>query len=240
MVRRRFGRQDRRQVAMNALSRIVVTASKQIESRVPSRDFGWADALAFADTVASQPTWHAVVTERMFPTSQDAAAFVPALLTYIEKPMRVALIGSHRDVVERAAENFRSHAPWHEFIAAGGFSGQGNVLDDVRALEPHILLVAIESSKQEKWVDRNIALEHGRLVIAVDDFVVREFSPSPALFRRLGLFWLHRFAAEAGRRRAYHAFRWKPIKRGRDLAGVSEQHFESPQAHRGASRISRE
>ncbi|MDK1478328.1 WecB/TagA/CpsF family glycosyltransferase [Sinorhizobium sp. 6-117] len=223
---------------MNAVSRIAAITFKRIASSTPPRDFGWADALAFADTVVSRPKWHAVVTDRMFPTSRDAMAFVPALLTYIEKPMRVAVIGWDRHVAERAAENFRSHAPWHQFIALGGISGEANALGEVRALRPDILLVAIESSKQEKWVDRNIAPEHGRLVITVGDYFSREFSCTPGLLR-----WLERIyrrMAELGRPRTYHAFRWRPIER--DLANASgPKHFElSPGAYRGSRRISRE
>ncbi|MCA1403782.1 WecB/TagA/CpsF family glycosyltransferase [Ensifer sp. IC3342] len=224
---------------MNVVSRIAVAASKRITSSAPPHEFGWADALAFADTVVSRPKWHAIVTDSMFPSSRDAMAFVPALLTYIEKRMRVALVGSHRHVAEHAAEHFRSHAPWHQFIVVGGFSDQATALDEVRALRPDILLVAIESSKQEKWVDRYIAPEHGRLVITVGDFVTREFSRVPVLLRWLER--LYRLVAGAGRRRTYHAFRWKPIERDRDLANASEppKHFE-PRAYRGARRISHE
>ncbi|THK38009.1 hypothetical protein EHS39_10945 [Ensifer sp. MPMI2T] len=210
-----------------------------IPSSAPPRDFGWADALAFADTVVSRPKWHAIVTDRMFPSSRDAMAFVPAVLTYIEKPMRVAVVGSHRHLAEHAAENFRSHAPWHQFIAVGGFSDQANALDEVRALQPDILLVAIESLKQEKWVDRNIAPEHGRLVITVGDFVIREFSRSPVFLRWLER--LYRLVAEAGRRRTYHAFRWMPMEGDRDFANASGQtkHFE-PVPYGGGRRISHE
>ncbi|WEX88088.1 WecB/TagA/CpsF family glycosyltransferase [Sinorhizobium garamanticum] len=224
---------------MNVVSRIAVAASKRITSSAPPREFGWADALAFADTVVSRPKWHAIVTDRMFPSSRDAMAFVPALLTYIEKPMRVALVGSHRHVAEHAAENFRSHAPWHQFIAVGGFSDQANALDKVRALQPDILLVKIQSLKQEKWVDRYIAPEHGRLVITVCDFVTQGSSRAPVLLRWLE--WLYRFVAEAGRRRTYHAFRWRPMERDRDLANASgpPNHFD-PRAYRGARLISHE
>ncbi|MCA1441174.1 WecB/TagA/CpsF family glycosyltransferase [Ensifer sp. IC4062] len=209
-----------------------------ISSSLPPRDFGWADALAFADTVVSRPKWHAVVTDRMFPSSRDAMAFVPALLTYIEKPMRVALVGSHRHVAEEAAENFRSHAPWHQFIAVGGFSEETNALHEVRALRPDILLVAIESFDQEKWVDRNIAPEHGRLVIMVGDFVARESSRAPVL-----LCWLerlYRLVADAGRRRSYQAFRWRPIERDLANASRSKDFGVSPEAFRGSRRISGE
>lgn len=225
---------------MSAVSRIAAVASRRIVSSAPPRDFRWADALAFADTVVSRPKWHAIVTDRMFPTSRDAMAFVPALLTYIEKPMLVALIGSHPYVAEHAAESFRSHAPWHRFIAVGGLSDQASALDEVRALEPDILLVAIGSLKQEQWVDRHIAPEHGRLVIAVGNFVARDFSRAPVLLRWLER--LHRLVAGAGRRRGYHPFRWRPMERDCDLANASgPEHFgPSPEAFRGSRRISGE
>ncbi len=51
-----------------------------------------------------------------FPASLKAADFVPALLTFMEIPRRIGLIGSTPEAIRKTAAKFRRHAPWHEFI----------------------------------------------------------------------------------------------------------------------------
>jgi len=51
-----------------------------------------------------------------FPANLNGTDFVPALLTFMERPKRIGLVGGRRAIVEKAAERMRQHAPWHEFI----------------------------------------------------------------------------------------------------------------------------
>jgi hypothetical protein len=53
---------------------------------------------------------------RKFPANLTGTDFVPALLTYLSRPMRVAMIGAQQETLIQAAENFRRHAPWHTFL----------------------------------------------------------------------------------------------------------------------------
>ncbi len=52
----------------------------------------------------------------MFPANLNGTDFVPALLTYVSRPLKVAMIGARPEVLARAAEAFRRHAPWHMFV----------------------------------------------------------------------------------------------------------------------------
>ncbi|MFP3675112.1 WecB/TagA/CpsF family glycosyltransferase, partial [Bacillus sp. SIMBA_031] len=71
-----------------------------------------------------------------FPANLNGTDFVPALLTFMETPRRVGLIGGKRDVVERAAENFARHAPWHEFIViSDGYFDKDNPVDVISELD---------------------------------------------------------------------------------------------------------
>ncbi|WP_457582310.1 WecB/TagA/CpsF family glycosyltransferase [Ensifer canadensis] len=142
----------------------------------------------------------------MFPANLNGTDFVPALLTYIDRPMRIAMIGARPDVLLRATDNFRKHAPWHEFrpVSDGFFdrSRSREILADVRAWKADILVVAMGSPMQEKWVDAHVGPQDARLVITVGalfDFVAQEFPRAPKLLRRLRLEWFYRLAMEPKR-----------------------------------------
>ena len=142
----------------------------------------------------------------MFPANLNGTDFVPALLTFIDRPLRVAMIGARGKVLTRAAENFRRHAPWHEFIpVSDGFFDRDRseeVLADVRALNADILLVAMGSPGQEKWVDAHVGPQDARLVITVGalfDFVAEAFPRAPKFLRRMRLEWFFRLAVEPRR-----------------------------------------
>lgn len=146
-----------------------------------------------------------------FPANLNGTDFVPGLLTYMEKPKRVALIGARQDVLLIAAEKFREHTPWHEFhaIADGYFkeSESQAVMDKIRDLAPDILLVAMGTPIQEKWIDQHVTPGHARLVISVGalfDFVAGRVPRAPSRMRRLRLEWLFRFLQEP--RRLWHRY----------------------------------
>ena len=48
---------------------------------------------------------------RPFPANLNGTDFVPALLTYVATPLRVAMIGATPDVLEKARGEFSRHAP---------------------------------------------------------------------------------------------------------------------------------
>lgn len=141
-----------------------------------------------------------------FPANLNGTDFVPALMTYMTQPRRVALVGAKRDVLERAAEGFRRHAPWHEFIpvADGYFDAaeSDTVMAKVRAVSPDILIIAMGTPKQEKWIDTYVGPGHARLVMGVGallDFMGGAVPRAPESVRRLRLEWLYRLTVEPGR-----------------------------------------
>ncbi len=231
---------------MNVFPETSIVASQRAILDLPVCDFGWADAFAFADEIASLPIGQTVISflnannanlmmrdadyrailnrhivlpdghgvdiaswlfhGKVFPANLNGTDFVPGLLTYMTTPRRVAMIGARADVLERAAENFRKHSPWHEFVAvADGYfddSRSDEIMARVRELKPDILLIAMGSPKQEKWIDRYVGPGHARLVIGVGalfDFVAGEVPRASLTVRRLRLEWLHRLIHEPGR-----------------------------------------
>ena len=154
---------------------------------------------------------------RRFPAGMTGTEFVPALLTYICRPMRVALIGGRPSALMQAAENLSRHTPWHIFlpIADGSFdpSDSDAVMERVHEANADILLVAMGSPAQEKWIDRHVGPGHARLVLSVGglfEAVAEEIYRAPPTRERLRLTSLYRQARDvANPRFLYHVLRYK-------------------------------
>jgi UDP-N-acetyl-D-mannosaminuronic acid transferase (WecB/TagA/CpsF family) len=58
-----------------------------------------------------------------------AARFIPALLTYSERPMTIAVLHAEAGEAERFRERLQQHAPWHNVIvAADGMQGRCDLM----------------------------------------------------------------------------------------------------------------
>lgn len=141
-----------------------------------------------------------------FPANLNGTDFVPALLTYMDRPKRIGLIGGMMDVAEKAALNFKRHAPWHEFfVVSDGYfddADSGRIIERVEALKLDVLMVAMGSPIQEKWVDAHVRPEHARLVLCVGalfDFIGEAVPRAPLALRRMRLEWLFRLLIEPKR-----------------------------------------
>lgn len=148
----------------------------------------------------------ALVYGTKFPANLNGTDFVPAMLTYMDKPKRVGLLGAKPGVVEQAAEKFKAHAPWHEFVVIShGYFDQSQseaVAARVKSEKIDILLVALGSPQQEKWVDKYLGSNHTRLVLCVGalfDFASQTVPRAPKIMRRMRIEWLFRFAIEPTR-----------------------------------------
>jgi exopolysaccharide biosynthesis WecB/TagA/CpsF family protein len=154
---------------------------------------------------------------KMFPANLNGTDFVPALLTYMTKPKRVGLIGAKPQTLAKARRNLEQHAPWHEFIAVhdGYFKDEDShaIAAEIERHKLDILLVAMGTPRQEKWIDKHIRPEHARLVIGVGalfDFVAGEVPRAPGFVRRIRAEWFYRFLQEP-RRLAGRYFAGGPI-----------------------------
>lgn len=156
---------------------------------------------------------------RRFPANLSGIAFVPALLTYMTRPMRVVLIGGDRETLGHAAEALRRHAPWHDIlpIADGGFdpAQSDTIMERVRAVKADILIVAMGSPAQEKWIDRHVGPGHARLVLSVGglfEALAGGTPRAPVVVRRQRFDWLRQFLRQpnlADPLFLYHALRYK-------------------------------
>ena len=115
-------------------------------------------------------------------------------------------------MAERVAESLCALAPGLEVagMAAPVFPSEASttdparnrpLLDAIRASRPDILLVALGSPKQEKWIHHH--LETGQLDVPVVvgvgagfDFLAGRQRRAPRWMRNSGLEWLHRMASQ--------------------------------------------
>lgn len=141
-----------------------------------------------------------------FTANLNGTDFVPAALTFISKPLRVGLLGARSEVLQSAAVNFRKHTPWHEFVEiSDGYFDRADpalILKRIEMAGIDLLLVAMGTPLQEKWVDRHLTAEHARVVISVGallDFVSGRVSRAPGWVRRLRSEWLFRLWLEPSR-----------------------------------------
>lgn len=143
---------------------------------------------------------------RTFPANLNGNDFVPALMTYMTTSKKIGLVGGRKDVLERACQGLAGHAPWHEFVAIhdGGFTDtdSAQIVGEIARHKVDILLIAMDSPRQEIWIDRYIRPEHARLVFGVGslfEFMAGEVPGTSPRARSLRAEWLHRFGLEPRR-----------------------------------------
>ncbi len=141
-----------------------------------------------------------------FTANLNGTDFVPAALTFISRPLRIGLLGATSDVLQAAAQNFRRHTPWHEFVEiSDGYFDRADpvlILKRIEAARIDLLLVAMGTPLQEKWVDRHLTSDHARVVVSVGallDFVSGRVARAPGWVRRLRSEWLFRLWLEPSR-----------------------------------------
>lgn len=141
-----------------------------------------------------------------FTANLNGTDFVPAALTFITKPLRVGLLGATSEVLQAAAVNFRKQTPWHEFyeISDGYFDRADPVLilKRIESARIDLLLVAMGTPLQEKWVDKHLSANHARVVISVGallDFVSGRVARAPGWVRKMRSEWLYRLWLEPSR-----------------------------------------
>ncbi len=141
-----------------------------------------------------------------FPDNLNGTDFVPKLLSHLQEPVSVALLGSEPGVADLAAKRMQQRFPRHRFdVVSHGYypkSDEPDVLWRLKDIRPDILLVALGNPAQEKWIASHCNQENCTLAFAVGaylDFVAGRVPRAPALLRRLRLEWLFRLVLEPRR-----------------------------------------
>lgn len=147
-----------------------------------------------------------VLHGRSFPDNLNGTDFVPALLRFIEEPLRVGLLGAKPEEVARACENFKKQTPQHDIqvISDGFFDGTNEqaILEKLAQFRPHILLVAMGVPRQELFIAQAITDAHCVAAFAVGalfDFQAGTAKRAPSWMRQLRMEWLYRLIQEPQR-----------------------------------------
>ena len=123
------------------------------------------------------------------------------------RPYRIFMLGGMPGVADKAMANAKAKFPAAQFVgAASGFfadeAAEKAVIEQINALDPDILLVAMGVPKQEKWIARHrnelvcgTTLAVGGLL----DFVSERIPRAPMWMRRLGIEWCYRLYQEPRR-----------------------------------------
>lgn len=134
---------------------------------------------------------------------------------------RVCFLGGENDVAVRAREHFVGRYPSLQIVHAesggeiipspsrgegqgeGAWQTEPGLLDRIRSVEPHILVVGLGHEKQEKWIADHLAqLPSVKIAMGVGgalDFWAGRVRRAPRWLRRIGLEWLWRLIVEPRR-----------------------------------------
>jgi N-acetylglucosaminyldiphosphoundecaprenol N-acetyl-beta-D-mannosaminyltransferase len=124
----------------------------------------------------------------------------------LEHGLSLYLLGGGRGVAEQARERLMKDYPGIRIVGChhGYSSGQEEqeLLEDVRAKKPAILLVCLGGYRQEKWIVENreglgvgVCFANGGAL----DFVSGRLKRAPWYMQKLGLEWLFRLLQEPWR-----------------------------------------
>jgi N-acetylglucosaminyldiphosphoundecaprenol N-acetyl-beta-D-mannosaminyltransferase len=123
-----------------------------------------------------------------------------------ERGYRVYVLGAKQEVLETAVTRLAERYP--RLTVAGFHHGyfadenSAEVCEAVRAVEPHILLVAMSSPRKEYWLAEHAAdlgVPFSMGVGGSIDVVAGLTSRAPGFMQRFGLEWFYRFVQEPRR-----------------------------------------
>jgi len=130
-----------------------------------------------------------------------------ALLSVCEKKgYRVFLLGSKPGVAEGAAEYLiKAHS---KLKIVGTYHGyfspeeEGKTIENIKSLNPDLILIGLGSPKQEKWAAENLSRFGNAVCLAVGgslDVLAGRVKRAPLWMRGAGLEWLYRLLREPWR-----------------------------------------
>lgn len=131
------------------------------------------------------------------------------------------LLGSDEDVNRKASRYIAENHPNVKIV--GRYNGyfkkeeEYKIIEEIRASSPDILIVALGSPLADKWIYKHKSQLNAKVVFGVGgtlDVVTGKIKPTPEIWKRLNLEWLHRRITQPSRKErqkklkvfAYRAF----------------------------------
>ena len=168
-----------------------------------------------------------------FKANLNGTDLVPALFSFITKPLKVALLGARPQIIQRACETFEHETPWHEFhVISDGYFREQDVPDlkaKLTSLKPDVLLVAMGVPRQEQFIIEQLGPDYCTMPMAIGallDLHSGAIPRAPLWVRQWRCEWAYRLTREPDRlwRRYILGNPQFLLRVGRDwLAGRSRQ-----------------
>lgn len=116
----------------------------------------------------------------------------------------VALIGAKPEIVKKAKENLVKEFPslYITYIHDGYFNEDDSILTELKIRQPRLVLCALGSPKQEKFILKAKSILPEALFVGVGgsfDVWSGEVKRAPEIYQKLGLEWLYRTIMEPKR-----------------------------------------
>lgn len=133
--------------------------------------------------------------------------FMLSLKVGNQKGWSFYILGSDEDVNRKTSEYISVNYP--NVKIAGRHHGyfkeeeENKIIEDIRTSSPDILVVALGSPLADKWIHRNKNELNAKVVFGVGgsfDVITGKVKPTPQIWKRLNLEWLHRRITQPSRK----------------------------------------
>lgn len=116
----------------------------------------------------------------------------------------VAFVGAKPEIIEKAAENIKNKFENINivYVQDGYFKDDERVMNDLKILQPRLVLCALGSPKQEEFIAKSKTMLPDSLFIGVGgsfDVWSGVVQRAPEIYQKLGLEWLYRTVKEPQR-----------------------------------------
>lgn len=116
----------------------------------------------------------------------------------------VAFVGAKPEIIEKAAENIKNEFENINivYVQDGYFKDDERVMNDLKILQPRLILCALGSPKQEEFIAKSKTMLPYSLFIGVGgsfDVWSGVVQRAPEIYQKLGLEWLYRTVKEPQR-----------------------------------------
>lgn len=116
----------------------------------------------------------------------------------------VAIIGSKEDVITKAVENLKKEISGLNIVYYhnGYFSDDNEIYGELKKSSPKLILVALGSPKQEKFIYGAKKILNPALMVGIGgslDVWSGTVKRAPEIFRKLGIEWLYRTVTQPSR-----------------------------------------
>lgn len=116
----------------------------------------------------------------------------------------VAFVGAKPEIIEKAAENIKNEFENINivYVQDGYFKDDERVMNDLKNLQPRLILCALGSPKQEEFIAKSKTMLPDSLFIGVGgsfDVWAGVVQRAPEIYQKLGLEWLYRTVKEPQR-----------------------------------------